>query len=341
MKNLLKTIIFLLLLILSINYLNRVFIPNFTTYNIFPEYEKLSKNSIDVLFLGDSNIYSDISPLEMYNDYGFTSFDYASPASTAYLNFFMLKEALKTQHPKIVMMDVTTIFNQIESPEMRRMYTDLMPNDEIKLSLVNDSLYNYTFQDKISSFIPFFRYHSRWNKIKSLGRTKTNPNDLLNRGYIFNEAKRAGKHSDTYMDFTNVEATFKSDYLPQAIINIKNYLASQDIEFILVSMPDATAWSYDKTAKMVEWTATNQINYLDLNLMVKDLKLDLNTDSSENGMHLNILGAEKVSRYLGDYLSSKYELPDHRHDPSYQDWNNDYQSYLQIKAQNIAELNQN
>ena len=44
-------------------------------------------------------------------------------------------------------------------------------------------------------------------------------------------------------------------------------------------------------------------------------------DTVDKGDHLNLTGARKVTRYLGNYLKENYELPDHREEQSYREWN--------------------
>lgn len=63
------------------------------------------------------------------------------------------------------------------------------------------------------------------------------------------------------------------------------------------------------------------ILYLDLNLSDSELQMDWSRDSKEQGDHLNVYGAIKVSRYLGKYLKSNYNLPDRRMDKEFGDCN--------------------
>ena len=63
------------------------------------------------------------------------------------------------------------------------------------------------------------------------------------------------------------------------------------------------------------------LNFLDLDVV------DFQTDCFDGNSHLNRSGAGKVTAYLGDYLTSHYELPDHRNDPAYASWHEDYEEY--------------
>ena len=61
--------------------------------------------------------------------------------------------------------------------------------------------------------------------------------------------------------------------------------------------------------------------------MYKRQGVDWSKDSSDGGGHMNIDGAEKVSKFLGKYLKDRYRLPNRREDPAYKQWELDDQIY--------------
>lgn len=63
--------------------------------------------------------------------------------------------------------------------------------------------------------------------------------------------------------------------------------------------------------------------YLDFNNMYDELGIDFCMDFYNAG-HMNIFGAEKYTKWLGHYISENYDLPDHRGDDSYSDWDESY-----------------
>lgn len=67
-----------------------------------------------------------------------------------------------------------------------------------------------------------------------------------------------------------------------------------------------------------------------LNLTEQNL-IDYGVDYGDRH-HVNLFGAEKITRYMGDYLSQHYELTDYRGITEVAEkWNADYQAYLQFK----------
>lgn len=77
---------------------------------------------------------------------------------------------------------------------------------------------------------------------------------------------------------------------------------------------------------MSDYAAKKKLPFLDMNLLEKELNMDWDRDSRDEGDHLNTYGAEKVSRYLGDYLKANYGLTDHRKGEGAKRWWKDFES---------------
>lgn len=73
---------------------------------IFDERE----NSIDVIFLGHSGVYSGISPMEIYKKYGFTSYDFSQARQLPWESLEMLKAVLKVQKPAVLVLETDQLF---------------------------------------------------------------------------------------------------------------------------------------------------------------------------------------------------------------------------------------
>ena len=63
-------------------------------------------SSYDVLFMGSSHMNGMMDPSVLYDKYGITSFNYATGGQPVNVTYYLLKEALKTQSPKIVVLDL-------------------------------------------------------------------------------------------------------------------------------------------------------------------------------------------------------------------------------------------
>ena len=60
------------------------------------------ENSIDVLFLGDSEVHRSVIPMQIWKETGITSYDCSSDRQVLSYSFSLLKRAVDRQKPKIV-----------------------------------------------------------------------------------------------------------------------------------------------------------------------------------------------------------------------------------------------
>lgn len=338
MKYFFKTFILLIITGLVLTFLSSIFRPVWNTDDILNGYTKEKKNSLDVLFVGDSDIYNGISPMEIYEKYGITSYDYASSAASNLLMYYMMLEALKTQTPKVVVMDETSIFGYKEGETNTHRAMDLMPLDDVKLKLITDPGYKFNVGDQLTFLFPFFRYHDRWGSINLKDIFKKDTSINYYKGYTFSNTVKAAENDDSYMDGLNENVDFSTNYLPESVLKAKEYCDEHNIKFLLISMPDTSAWSHAKYLKMQEWTKDNDIDYLDFNVMLDEVGINFQTDTPDGGMHLNISGAIKLSNYLGKYLSENYDLADHRFDKKYASWDESLEKYIEERNDYYAEV---
>ena len=63
------------------------------------------KNSIDVLYLGGSHSNAAISPTQIYHEQGYTGYVLYSWSQPIWTSYHYLKEGLKRQKPKVVVLD--------------------------------------------------------------------------------------------------------------------------------------------------------------------------------------------------------------------------------------------
>ncbi len=86
-----------------------------------------------------------------------------------------------------------------------------------------------------------------------------------------------------------------------------------DIELVLIKAPSLYPYWYDEWEEQVErFAEENGLRYLNFLELVEETDLDFSTDTYDAGLHLNLSGAEKVTRYLGRFLREQCGLEDRR-----------------------------
>ena len=92
-----------------------------------------------------------------------------------------------------------------------------------------------------------------------------------------------------------------------AVLKMKSMCEEKGIDFQLVRMP-SMQWSPEAGETVKKFADENSIAFLDMNLHRDEIGINWKTDTHDKGMHLNILGCEKASSFLGKYLKDHYSF---------------------------------
>lgn len=336
-KKIFSIFIFILIGIILFYILNIIFMPewvinNDATLSTRGIYEE-KKNSLDVVFVGSSNIYNGISPLEIWEETGIPSYSYASPEQKIWLSYYAIEELFKYQKPKIIMLDMNEAFTDAENnydEDTIRKLLDNMKIGKAKLDAINDPNLDYSISDKISFLIPITRYHTRWDSLttKDIERLFYSYDSAF-KGYSYSKNIEAFEGNTEYLQYEEGKAEINQvalEYL-EKIIKI---CEENNTELILIDMPSPNTWSYVRHKAVEEYANEKGIKFLELNC-VEEINIDWSTDTQDKGWHLNVKGAEKVSKYISKYLKENYNLQNQKNNPKYSDWNKDLEKYLKQK----------
>lgn len=335
-----RALIFFMIGILLFLFLSPLFVPKTGNSKkgfyraIIQGFYDEPENSLDAVFIGESSIYKSISPIEMWEEHGFASYDFASPGQKIWDSYYCMKEALKYQKPKVIILNADQAFDAKPLSKFFKSHLyDNMPLSMNKIEAVMDPVQKNTTEEMASYLFPIFKYHSRWSELDEEDFEMANENyHYAKKGYVLIKKKKAYKGDNNYLqkeDKTNKITPESEKYL----LKIKELCQENGIPLLLLEMPAPKVWNKTKQQEMTKWAVKNNVAFLDLNKVVNEMGIDWKTDTSDKGIHMNIYGAKKVTKYVGNYLKENYSLPDHRNDPNYRHWKQDQEEYE--KACNI------
>ena len=114
------------------------------------------------------------------------------------------------------------------------------------------------------------------------------------------------------------------------------------IELVLMKAPSMyPAWVEPYEEQMEAFAARRGIYYINTLDALEEIGLDMSTDTYDEGLHLNVYGAEKLSVWLGQDLKERYELTDFRGVESVADvYNQRLEEYRQEKEEQKNEFEQ-
>lgn len=311
-------VLFLVVMLVILFFLQKLLMPKYMSDIVegalTEEYYQETTDH-DVIFVGDCEVYENFSPIELYRDYGITSYIRGSAQQLVWQSYYMLEDTLRYETPKVAVFNVLALkYDEPQSEAYNRMTIDGMKFSSSKLGAIQASM---TEEENLLDYLfPILRYHSRWSDLSW--------DDVK---YMFHKDKIS--HNGYYMrvDVRPVEGFPEPDILSDPALgsNAMKYLdmmrelcQENGVELVLVKSPSLYPHWYDEwDEQIVEYAQKYGLDYFNYEKLADEIGIDYNTDTYDAGLHMNLDGAEKLSEYFGAYLKETYDLEDHREDPEY------------------------
>lgn len=289
-----------------------------------------SDEEYDVLFFGSSHVTMGVLPMELWHNYGITSYNLANQGQTIPADYWLLRAALERKNPSLVVMDVYTLYDEQKYSVIEYVHSsfDPMPMSATKVQAIRDLL---PPENQMDFLMPFSIYHNRWESVtKDYFERELSPQKGA---YENNEVGVPFVEPVPEIDMsvvadTGVTETTNMQYMRKAI----ELCQEKGVPILLVAAP------FNDETYLAEWTngaeqLAEEYNVPFVNGAAQGM-LNTMSDLYDRG-HMNSSGARKWTNYLGEYISSNYDISDKRNDAAYQSWNEDYQAYREYKVQEL------
>ena len=276
--------------------------------NLFYFYQ-LEKNSLDVINIGSSHVYCSINTIDMYRKSGITAYNLAAGAQPVWFSYYYLKEALKTQNPKLVILDVYTVReteDEAFADKVQMNILTLKPSLD-KLEAVRISETN----DKWNVFWGFPKIHARYREVTAEEYSEDVCRNMM--GYAYMPSAEAKDNAEV-LDAENVSTILPiSEKAEKYLRKCIELCQEKNIAIVLVNSPFADVKREDEERYnyVAEIASEYGIDFIDGCRLYKQLGIDYRSDNAEDS-HLSYSGSLKWTEYLRQYLTERYQLPDHR-----------------------------
>lgn len=316
-KNILIDIAVIVILIVILWGLNRIFIiKDINLYN-YEGYMAQEKNTVDILVMGSSHSMNaiDSSELDTYlSESGINTktFNMSITGMRFESMCYRLKEALKTQSPKLLVIETFSATPMSYSnPEVTRRYAlDYMPLSINKLAYV----YRYIDENRFSYIFPLLRYHYRWQELG------IEDYEILNPRIQKMKSERMGINAFTEdVVWPDDDGYFNTDYsecnemeplddeVYEALSEIMTIASERGMKVLFVSIPYKIQMGYssDHLVKNNNYIRdkfcdNTDVFMLDMNRMYKDMNWTY--DCMQDEGHVNTYGRSLVMPVLADYI---------------------------------------
>jgi len=317
MKKALNAVVKIIVIIIAFILLTGLFRPKYIEKNIdgriMAEYYR-EKTPIDVIFVGSSTVHSGFSPMTLYGEYGITSYCRSNSSQVIPISYAVIEDSIMRNKPELVVMDVGFLYNAddyVDEGSSRKSMDDMKwskyKSDCIKA--IMDPSENY-----LDYVFPILRFHSRWN-------------DLSAEDFKYLLYKPDVTYNGQLLQFSDkgLEATWEPYNLDESILateitmeylqKIADTCNKNGVQLLLIKMPVIKGnWNRGIESQMADFASKNNIEYINCIDLYNEIGLDPSLYADEQ--HMNSMGAEVFTKYIGKHIVDNYSVSDRRNDPN-------------------------
>lgn len=273
--------------------------------------------TVDVLLLGNSHMGVHVDTATLWQEYGISAFALWGGVQPMWNTYHFLVEALKTQTPKAVVLEIGSLSYDWEYADEA---TQLKNVAGMKLSRNKWEAVQATApqERRVSLLLGLPLYHQRYGEV-----TREDFHYFPWSEGLVNYKGSFALYGHGNFDLGDPDAITEVAEISEKSLDyfgrIIRLCREKEIPLILVKTPTVDLKKYQPTCNAVEQIAEREgLAFYNFNEMGEETGIigeDFYFDT-----HLNLAGARKLSRCLAEILLETAALPDHRGDSAYASW---------------------
>lgn len=365
-RKLMRAICFCLLFVILFVFLSGAFIPRTGTTEdgmesrISKAYRGEPRDSIDTVFIGNSDIYRAISPVDLFHQTGITSAIAGRPNKQLSEVPGDIRDILRYQNPKTIVLETDCMFSgtnpgfkkgisPLEAEAAKVDVAGQAPSKATDADVAGQAPSKATnapqqnifakckalLQEGDSAFLaalnykfPLVKYHDNWKHLKLT--TFLQPRGkyhFSNKGMAYANTVKAYPFGNEYMQLSGGKHAMLSEEKLDQFQKIYDLCDRNGIRLVLLTVPSANTWNKGKSDTVKQLAKKYDLTYYDYNRQLP-AGFDWATDSKDGGNHLNYAGASAVTKDLAKKLTDDLALnPTSLTKEQKQQWKKDYEHF--------------
>lgn len=365
-RKLMRAICFCLLFVILFVFLSGAFIPRTGTTEdgmesrISKAYRGEPRDSIDTVFIGNSDIYRAISPVDLFHQTGITSAIAGRPNKQLSEVPGDIRDILRYQNPKTIVLETDCMFSgtnpgfkkgisPLEAEDAKVDVTGQAPSKATDADVAGQAPSKATnapqqnifdkckalLQEGDSAFLaalnykfPLVKYHDNWKHLKLT--TFLQPRGkyhFSNKGMAYANTVKAYPFGNEYMQLSGGKHAMLSEEKLDQFQKIYDLCDRNGIRLVLLTVPSANTWNKGKSDTVKQLAKKYDLTYYDYNRQLP-AGFDWATDSKDGGNHLNYTGASAVTKDLAKKLTDDLTMnPTSLTKEQKQQWKKDYEHF--------------
>ncbi len=299
----------------------------FATYVLTPKHDygicsmvnlyRQPDGSVDVLTVGTSLAYAGVNTNVLWEEFGIASYNLCSAEQPFWVSYYTIKEALKTQHPKVILLDAkSSTYTRDYSKRGRTILSTFgIKGIENRIGAIMACVEDA--KDAAGYILGLPEVHSNYKKLTA--EDFTFPPDNGGRGETWKgyiESDEVDNHERPSVVWNTVKRNM-NDREEEYARKIFEMARDEGITIMLVGFPNPD-YANDHMYYNSLWAIADEYGITGINYNDPKLRFGLrfSTDFAD-WQHLNVKGSITFTRKLGEDLKELFDLPDRRGDDYY------------------------
>lgn len=282
-------------------------------------------DSLDVVYLGASEVYSDIAPGYAYERDGITGYLFATQANTILNYKNQLKNILSRQKDALIVIELNGALyddDELTKEANLRNYSDNAPLDFDKIEYVAKNV----GENHLEYLFPFIKYHGTWSDAEYAKGTEAMYRKTIrennSRGYSY--LKGVLNWPFTFQSPTSLNSTLAAsadkkqplnETAEKSLRELLAYCRDEGLSNVVFArfphiVTEKTYDRFERNNTVADIVKEYGFDYLNFERDFALTGLDEKTDFY-NLDHLNVYGQKKFTAFLTDYLKEHYGLSSH------------------------------
>lgn len=321
MNKLLKTIWNLLKIVMGVcvicgsfyfdyNFLSSKFKNEEANYNY--SFHNLPENSMDVIVLGSSHAQYSFSPTFFYEDSGLYSYTLGSACQPLEVSYQMLREALKTQSPRLVILEAYTATPLRSWCEADSCYVtaEYQMRGMEKINTIN-----YLPEEKAATYRnDYINYHNDWRTKETFEFLFEKDDESIDPsfGYIPLDTTYPFENWWYPILFDNDDCDVELDELDlESLNNILNLCRENNMELLVYFVPMDSLDELNQKYRYKVWNYCDENNVKYVDFVDLSEELDYRIPIHNDGAHSRTSGASIVTSYLANFIKENNYVFNH------------------------------
>lgn len=285
--------------------------------------------SIDVMFFGNSHAHCTVDHGLLWEKYGMAGYTLSAGSQTVDGACYFVKEALRSQQPKVIAVEVMgALGGEISNSDSDVYRNSLGMEWSLEFAGYVDYLADNMGMDRQQKQRVFLKIPVVHSRYAELVRSDFEDPIPFMRGYRGSYEREV---LDTPQAVSKTQVMELDPLRLEMLKEIVDTAEQNQVPVVLFAAPFKATEEEQMQLHAVEAFAQQEgIPFINYNEMYEELSLDFETDFRD-GAHVNNDGAVKVTDHLGEYLTQHYQIPDRRGQKGYEVWE-DNALYLRNKA---------